>query len=37
MDRGAWLATVHEVARDGHNLVTKREKEVLSGGPGPDI
>ena len=23
MDRGAWQATVHEVARVGHNLVTK--------------
>ena len=23
MDRGTWRATVHEVARVGHNLVTK--------------
>ena len=23
MGRGAWLATVHGVARDGHDLVTK--------------
>ena len=23
MDRGAWQATVHEVARIGHDLVTK--------------
>ena len=23
MDRGAWQATVHEVTRVGHNLVTK--------------
>ena len=23
MDRGAWKATVHGVARVGHNLVTK--------------
>ena len=28
MDRGAWQATVHGVARVGHNLVTKeRERE----------
>ena len=24
MDRGAWLATVHGVARVGHDLVTKQ-------------
>ena len=23
MDRGAWRATVHEIARVGHDLVTK--------------
>ena len=27
MDRGAWLATVHGVARVGHNLATK-EREI---------
>ena len=26
MDRGAWWATVHEVARVGHNLVTKQQQ-----------
>ena len=25
MDRGAWWATVHGVARDGHDLVTKQQ------------
>ena len=29
MDRGAWQATVHGVARVGHDLVTKeREREL---------
>ena len=28
MDRGAWQATVHGVARVGHNLATK-EKEMF--------
>ena len=27
MDRGAWRATVHEVARVGHDLATK-EREI---------
>ena len=27
MDRGAWWATVHGVARAGHNLVTKQQKQ----------
>ena len=27
MDRGAWQATVHGVARIGHNLATERKKE----------
>ena len=36
MDRGAWWATVHGVARVGHDLVTKaprarRESQELSG------
>ena len=26
MDRGAWLATVHGVARAGHNLATKQQQ-----------
>ena len=26
MDRGAWQATVHEVARVGHDLTTKPQK-----------
>ena len=26
MDRGAWLATVHGVARVGHNLATKQQQ-----------
>ena len=26
IDRGAWQATVHEVARVGHDLVTKEER-----------
>ena len=26
MDRGAWQATVHGVARVGHNLVTKERE-----------
>ena len=26
MDRGAWRATVHEVARAGHGLETKRQQ-----------
>ena len=28
MDRGAWWATVHEVARVGHNLVTKQQQQI---------
>ena len=28
MDRGAWQATVHGVARVGHDLATK-EREIL--------
>ena len=39
MDRGAWQATVHGIARVRHNLVTKeREREELDQGdsvPGP--
>ena len=27
MDRGAWWATVHEVTRVRHNLVTKKNKD----------
>ena len=27
MDRGAWRATVHGVARVGHNLATKQREE----------
>ena len=27
MDMGAWQATVHGVARVGHNLAAKRERE----------
>ena len=30
MDRGAWRATVHGVARVGHNLVTKLPPPVPS-------
>ena len=26
MDRGAWRATVHGVAKVGHNLVTKQQQ-----------
>ena len=26
MDRGAWLATVHGVARVGHNVATKQQQ-----------
>ena len=26
MDRGTWQAVVYEVARVGHNLVTKQDK-----------
>ena len=33
MSRGAWLATVHGVARVGHDLVTK-PPPVLSGAGG---
>ena len=29
MDRGAWWATVHGVARVGHNLVTKPPPHLL--------
>ena len=29
MDRGAWLAVVHGVARVGHNLATKPQAEVF--------
>ena len=31
MDRGTWQATVHGVARDGHDLVTKPPPPQLSG------
>ena len=27
MDRGAWWATVHGVAKVGHDLVTKNQKK----------
>ena len=27
MDRGAWWATVHELQRVGHDLVTKQQQE----------
>ena len=27
MDRGAWQATIHGVARVGHNLATKRKRK----------
>ena len=30
MDRGAWQATVHGVARVGHNLATKPPPNILS-------
>ena len=30
MDRGAWQATVHGVARVGHDLVTKEKKKEMS-------
>ena len=29
-DRGAWQATVHGVARVGHDLVTKEKKKEMS-------
>ena len=29
MDRGAWQATVHGVARVGHDLVTKQQQLML--------
>ena len=29
IDREAWQATVHGVARVGHNLATKREREII--------
>ena len=31
MDRGAWQATVHEVARVRHNLVTKQHQNIYLG------
>ena len=27
MDRGAWQATVHGVAKSGHNLMTKQQQQ----------
>ena len=30
MDRGAWRATVHGVARAGHDLATKQEYMNMS-------
>ena len=33
MDRGAWWATVHVVARVGHNLRVNHHHPCLSGGP----
>ena len=30
MDRGAWRAIVHEVARVGHDLVTKQQQRVYT-------
>jgi len=29
MDRGAWWATVHGVARVGHNLATKEQHRLV--------
>ena len=31
MDRGAWQATVHGVARVGHDLATKERENILHG------
>ena len=30
MDRGVWQAAVHEVARVGHDLVTKPPPQVIT-------
>ena len=30
LGRGAWWATVHEVIRFGHNLVTKQQQNTIS-------
>ena len=30
MDRGAWQATVHEIARVGHDLMTKPLPQVIT-------
>ena len=30
MDRGAWRATVHGVARVGHNSVTKQQQQFYN-------
>ena len=31
MDRGAWQATVHGVARVGHDLATKERENIVHG------
>ena len=32
MGRGAWWATVHGVARVGHDLATKQQQQIETGG-----